>query len=110
MSTVTRAAAYTVQVAVATAQVPVLATVAATAETTKLTANLVSWEIRQLASSPLSAGARRLEAEYRELTAARDNGSKTPGRPQRHAGGGRERHSTGSAPSRPGEASTQSAA
>ncbi len=78
MSTVTRAAAHTVQVAVATAQVQILATVTATAETTKLTANLVSWELRQLASSPLSAGARRLEAEYRELIAARGNGSTPP--------------------------------
>lgn len=110
MNTVTRAAAYSVQMAVATAQTPVVTTIAATGAITQLTAKLVSWEFRQLARSPLSAEARRLKAEYGELIAARDNGSKTPRPQQRHAGNGRARHSPGNAPSRSGKSSARSAA
>ena len=66
MSTLTRAAVYTVRIAAATAAAPVLAGAAASAATAKL----VGWELRQLASSPLSAEARRLKAEYRDLAAA----------------------------------------
>jgi len=54
----------------------VLAGAAASAATAKL----VGWELRQLASSPLSAQARRLTAEVRELAAANDAGATTPGR------------------------------
>ena len=66
MSTLTRAAVYTVRIAAVTAAAPVLAGAAASSATAKL----AGWELRQLASSPLSAEARRLRAEYRELAAA----------------------------------------
>ena len=56
------------------------------------TAKLAGWELRQLASSPLSAEARRLKAEYRELAAANGAGATTPARQQGHAGDGRDRH------------------
>jgi len=75
MSTLTRAAAYTVRIAAVTAAAPVLAGAAASAATAKL----AGWELRQLASSPLSAEARRLKAEYRELAAANGAGADTPG-------------------------------
>ena len=55
MSTLTRAAAYSVRIAAVTAATPVLAGAAASAATAKL----AGWELRQLASSPLSAEARR---------------------------------------------------
>jgi hypothetical protein len=48
MSTLTRAAAYTVRIAAVTAAAPVLAGAAASAATTKL----AGWELRQLTSSP----------------------------------------------------------
>ena len=73
MSTLTRAAAYTVRIAAIT---PVLAAAAASAATAKL----AGWELRQLARSPLSAEARRLKAEYRELAAASGAGANTPAR------------------------------
>jgi hypothetical protein len=75
MSTVTRAAVYTARIAAVTAAAPVLVGAAGSAAT----AELVGWELRQLASSPLSPEARRLKAEYRERGAARDSGSYTPG-------------------------------
>jgi hypothetical protein len=59
MSTLTRAAAYAVRIAAVTAATPVLAGAAAAS----VTAKLAGWELRQLASSPLSAGARRVRAE-----------------------------------------------
>ncbi len=79
MSTVTRAAVYTVRIATVTAAAPVLAGAAASSATAKL----AGWELRQLASSPLSAGARRLRAEYRELAASNGGGAKTPAAAQR---------------------------
>ena len=87
MSTLTRAAAYTVRIAALTAAAPVLAGATASAATAKL----AGWELRQLASSPLSAEARRLRAEYRELAAANGAGATTPAQ-QGHAGDGRDRH------------------
>jgi len=77
MSTVTRAAVYTVRIASA----PVLIGAAAS----YATAELVGWELRQLASSPLSAEARRLRAEYRELAATSGGGAKTPAAAQRES-------------------------
>ena len=74
MSTLTRATAYTVRIAAITAATPVLAGAAVGAATAKL----AGWELRQLASSPLSAQARRLRAEYRELAAANGVGATTP--------------------------------
>ena len=76
MSTLTRATVYTVRIAAITAATPVLAGAAASAATAKL----AGWELRQLASSPLSAEARRVTAEVRELAAANDAGATTPGR------------------------------
>jgi hypothetical protein len=73
MSTLTRATAYTVRIAAITAATPMLA----------------GWELRQLASSPLSAEARRLRAEYLvELAAANGAGATTPARQQEHVGDG----------------------
>ena len=72
MSTLTCAAVYTVRIAAITAATPVLAGAAASAATAKL----AGWELRQLASSPLSAEARRLRAEYRERAAASGAGAK----------------------------------
>ena len=74
MSTLTHATAYTVRIAAVTAAAPVLIGAAASSAT----AQLVGWELRQLASSPLSAEARRLRAEYRELVAANGVGATTP--------------------------------
>ena len=79
MSTVTRAAVYTVRVATVTAAAPVLVGAAASCAT----AELVGWELQQLASSPLSAEARRLRAEYRELAATSGGGAKAPAAAQR---------------------------
>jgi hypothetical protein len=86
MSTLTRATAYTVRIAAVTAATPVLAGAAASSATAKL----AGWELRQLASSPLSVQAWRLRAEYRELAAANGAGATTPARPQRHAVNGRD--------------------
>ncbi len=86
MSSLTRAAAYTVRIAALTAASPVLAGAAASAATAKL----AGWELRQLASSPLSAEARRLTAEFHELATA--NGADTPARQQGLAGNGRDKH------------------
>ncbi len=82
MSTLTRAAAYTARIAALTAAAPVLAGAAASAATAKL----AGWELQQLASSPLSAGAMRLRAGYRELAAANGGGATTPARQRGHAG------------------------
>ena len=78
MSTLTRAAVYTARIAAVTAAAPVLAGAAASAATAKL----VGWELQQLAASPLSAGAMRLRAEYRELAAANGAAADTPARQQ----------------------------
>ena len=82
MSTLTRAAAHTVRIAALTTVAPVLVGAAASAATAKL----AGWELRQLASSPLSAEAGRLKAEFRELATANGAGADTPARQQ-----GRER-------------------
>ena len=83
--TLTRAAAYTARIAALTAAAPVLAGAAASAATAKL----AGWELRQLASSPLSAEAGRLRVEFRELAAAN---ATTPAQQQGPAGDGRDRH------------------
>ena len=106
MSTLTRAAVYTVRMAAMTAAAPVLADAAASSATAKL----VGWELRQLAGSPLSAQARRLTAEYRELAAASGAGANTPARQQGHDGDGRDRHRPDRTPARSGEAHAQLAA
>jgi hypothetical protein len=106
MSTLTRATVYTVRIAAITAATPVLTGAAAAAATAKL----AGWELRQLASSPLSAQARRLKAEVRELAAANGAGATTPGRQQGHAGVGRDRHRPDRAPARSGQARAQLAA
>ena len=106
MSTLTRAAAYTVRIAAITAAAPVLAGAAASAAAAKL----AGWELRQLASSPLSAEARRLTAEYRELAAANGAGANTPARQQGDAGDGRDRHHPDRPPARSGQARAQLAA
>jgi hypothetical protein len=61
-----------------TAAAPVLAGAAASSATAKL----AGWELRQLASSPLSAQARRLKTDVRELAAANGAGATTPARQQ----------------------------
>ncbi len=106
MSTLTRATAYTVRIAAVTAAAPALAGAAASAATAKL----AGWELRQLASSPLSAEARRLKAEFRELATANGAGATTPGRQQGHAGDGRDGHRPNSTPARSGQARAQLAA
>ncbi len=106
MSTLTRAAAYTVRIAAVTAAAPVLAGAAAAAATAKLS----GWELRQLASSPLSAEARRLKAGYRELAAANGAAANTPARQQGHAGDGRARHRPARTAARSGQARAQLAA
>ena len=99
MSTLTRAAVYTVRIAAITAAAPVLAGAAASAATAKL----AGWELQQLASSPLSAEAMRLRAKYRrELAAANGTGATTPARQQGHAWDGRDRHRPNSTPARSG--------
>jgi hypothetical protein len=102
MSTLTRATAYTVRIAAVTAAAPVLAGAAASSATAKL----AGWELRQLASSPLSAEAWRLKAEYRQL-AANSAGATTPTRQQRHAGNGRDRRRPNSTPARSGQPRAQ---
>jgi hypothetical protein len=106
MSTLTRAAVYTVRIAAMTAAAPVLAGAAASAATAKL----AGWELQQLASSPLSAEAMRLRAKYRELAAANGAGATTPARQHGHAGDGRDRHRPNSTPARSGQARAQLAA
>ena len=111
MSTLTRAAAYTVRIAAVTAAAPVLAGAAASAATAKL----AGWELQQLASSPLSAEAMRLKAKYRELAAANDAAANdaaatTPARQRGHAGDGRDRHRPNRAPARSGKARAELAA
>ena len=103
MSTLTRAAAYTVRIAAVTAAAPVLAGAAASAATAKL----AGWELRQFASSPLSAEARRLKADFRELATANGAGATTPGRQQGHAGDGRDRHRPDRTSARSGQARAQ---
>ena len=100
MSTLTRAAAYTVRIAAVTTATPVLAGAAAASATAKL----AGWELRQLHSSPLSGEARRLTAEFRALAAASGAGATTPGRRQGHAGHGRGRQLPDGAPARSGQA------
>ena len=73
------------------------------------TAKLAGWEL-QLASSPLSAGAMRLRAKYRELAAANGAAATTPARQQGNAGDGRDRHRPNSTPARSGQARVQLAA
>ena len=106
MSTLTRAAVYTVRIAALTAAAPVRAGAAASAATAKL----AGWELQQLASSPLSAGAMRLRAGYRELAAANGAGATTPARQQGNAGDGRGRHRPDSTPARSGQARAELAA
>ncbi len=106
MSTLTRATAYTVRIAAITAATPVLAAAAAGAATAKL----AGWELRQLTSSPLSAEARRLRAEYRELAAANGTAATTPARQQEHVGDGRDRHRPNSTRAHAGQARAQLAA
>ncbi len=106
MSTLTRAAVYTVRIAALTAAAPVLAGAAASAAGAKL----VSWELRQLASSPLSAQARRLKAEHRELAVVNGAGATTQARQQGNAGDGRGRHRPNGTPARSGQARAQLAA
>ncbi len=100
MSTLTRATAYTVRMTAVTAATPILAGAAASSATAKL----AGWELRQLAGSSLSAEARRLRAEYRELAATNGAGATTPARQQGHAGDGRDRHRPRSTPARSGQA------
>ena len=106
MSTLTRAAAYTVRIAAVTAAAPVLAGAAASAATAKL----AGWELQQLASSPLSAEAMRLKAKYRKLAAANGAAATTPARQRGHAGDGRDRHRPNRAPARSGKARAELAA
>ena len=81
MNTVKHFAVYTVRIATVTAAAPVLVGAAASSAT----AELVGWELRQLASSPLSAEARRLRAEYRELAATSGGGARTPAAARRES-------------------------
>ena len=102
MSTLTRAAVYTVRIAAMTSAAPVLAGAAASAATAKL----AGWELQQLATSPLFAEAMRLTAKYRELAAA----ATTAARQQGNAGDGRDRHRPNSTPARSDQARAQLAA
>jgi len=79
MSTVRHFAVYTARIATLTAATPVMVGAAASSAT----ADLVGWELRQLASSPLSGEARRLRAEYRGLAATSGGGASTPAAAQR---------------------------
>ena len=106
MSTLTRAAVYTTRIAAMTAAAPVLAGAVASAATAKL----AGWELQQLASSPLSAGAMRLRAKYRELAAANGAAATTPAGQQGNAGDGRDRHRPASTSARSGQARAQLAA
>ena len=106
MSILTRAAVYTVRIAALTAAAPVLAGAAASSATAKL----AGWQLRQLASSPLSAQARRLRAEYRELAAANGANATRPAWQQVNAGNGRGRHYPNGTPARSGQARAQLAA
>ena len=106
MSTLTCAAAYTVRIAAVTAAAPVLACAAASAATAKL----AGWELRQLASSPLSAEAGRLKADFRELATANGACVTTPARQRGHAGDGRDRHRPNRVPARSGKARAERAA
>ena len=103
MSTITRAAVYIVRIATVTAAAPMLAGAAASSATAKL----AGWELRQLASSPLSVQAWRLRAEYRELAAANGAGASTPVWQQGHAGNGRDRGRPNSTPARSGQSRAQ---
>ena len=106
VSILTRAAVYAVRIAALTAAAPVLAGAAASSATAKL----AGWQLQQLASSPLSAQAGRLRAEYRELAAANGAGATTPAWQQGSAGNGRGRHHPNSTPGRSGQARAQLAA
>ena len=110
VSILTRAAVYTVRIAALTAAAPVLAGAAASSATAKL----AGWQLRQLASSPLSAQARRLRAEYRELSppppTAPSATEATPAWQQVNAGNGRGRHHPNGTPARSGQARAQLAA
>jgi hypothetical protein len=54
-----------VRLAAVTARTPVLISAAATVAA----ASVISWELGQVARSPLTPGARRLHRQYRELAA-----------------------------------------
>jgi hypothetical protein len=84
MSTLTSATVYTVRIAARTAATPILAGAAASSATAKL----VGWELRQLASSPLSAEGRHLRSELHALAAA---SADTPAGREEHTGNGRDR-------------------
>jgi hypothetical protein len=106
MSTLTRAAVYTVRIAAVTAATPVLAGAAAASATAKL----AGWELRQLTSSPLSAQARRLTANT--MSWPRPT---APAQPRQHGsrgtpGDGRDKHRPNSMPARSGQARAQLAA
>ncbi len=103
MSIVSRVAAYTVRIAAVTATAPVVAGAAASAATVQL----VRWELRQLASSSMSAEARLLKAELRERATV---GANTPRPQQEHAENVRQRHSPDSTPARSDKARAQPAA
>ena len=74
------------------------------------TAKLAGWELHQLAGSPLSAGAMRLRAKYRELAAANGAAATTPAQQPGHAGDGRDRHRPARTPTRSGQARAELAA
>ena len=74
------------------------------------TAKLAGWELRQLASSPLSAEAGRLKAEFRGLAAANGAGANTPAQQQGHAGDGRDKHRPARTLVRSGQARAELAA
>jgi len=106
MSTLTRAAVYTVRITAITAATPVLAVAAASAATAKL----AGWELRQLAISPLSAEARRLRPNTASWPPPTAPAQTRRGGQQGHAGDGRDRHRPNSAPARSGQARAQLAA
>jgi hypothetical protein len=84
MSTLTRATVYAVRISARTTVTPLLAGAAASSATAKL----VGWELRQLASSPLSAEARHLRSELHTLAVA---SADTPEGREGYTGNGRDR-------------------
>ena len=106
MSTLTHAAMCTVRITAATAAAPLIVGAAASAATAKL----VGWELRQVASSPLSAKAKRLwerrqpadsplpaeawqlKTENHAPAAAGRANANALGRQHEHAGNGRDSH------------------
>ncbi len=63
MNIAKRLAVHTIRIAAITAELAVMVSAVGTAAT----ARLIGWELRQLASSPLSADVRRPDAGSREL-------------------------------------------